>query len=266
MKKRLHRIGQDRPVDYYITVAEGTIDEHLWQLVTAKQATLDAVLDGRSDAGADDDEASIAAELTWRLTQQGLGNPGVAGTAVSSGSSQPAQAAAHQPVTFTGERGGATTRPDALQATPMGDRADRTVARADREAPVDGPAGQTGIPVRRSGTSSRHAAEPGTQDCAAPSDASRAVAALASGRRVYGVRDEVTIQHWREAHVDPDKVRAWCRDTGREEPRAQGPLPRDLVAGYLAERGADIPMPGGLQRTEWLAGRDIAACDRRTSR
>jgi hypothetical protein len=72
MKKRIHRIGQDRPVDYYITVAEGTIDEHLRQVVTAKQATLDAVLDGRSDHGAADDEASVAAELTWRLTQQGL--------------------------------------------------------------------------------------------------------------------------------------------------------------------------------------------------
>jgi hypothetical protein len=76
MKKRIHRIGQDRPVDYYITVAEGTIDEHLWQVVTAKQATLDAVLDGRSDQGAGDDEVSVAAELTWRLTQQGLsGSP-----------------------------------------------------------------------------------------------------------------------------------------------------------------------------------------------
>jgi SNF2 family DNA or RNA helicase len=67
MKKRLHRIGQDRPVDYYITVTEGTIDEHLWQVVTAKQATLDAVLDGRSDQGTGD-EASVDAEVTWRLT------------------------------------------------------------------------------------------------------------------------------------------------------------------------------------------------------
>ena len=75
MKKRLHRIGQDRPVDYYITVAEGTIDEHLWEVVTAKQATLDAVLDGRSDQGAAEDETSVAAELTWRLTQQGLPEP-----------------------------------------------------------------------------------------------------------------------------------------------------------------------------------------------
>ena len=80
MKKRLHRIGQDRPVDYYITVAEGTIDEHLWQVVTTKQATLDAVLDGRSDHGAGDDEASVAAELTWRLTQQGLSGAQPVGT------------------------------------------------------------------------------------------------------------------------------------------------------------------------------------------
>jgi len=93
MKKRLHRIGQDRPVDYHVTVAEGTIDEHLWQVVTAKQATLNAVLDGRSDDGIPDDEASIAAELTWRLTQQGLGNPGSDSAASCAGSSQPGQAA-----------------------------------------------------------------------------------------------------------------------------------------------------------------------------
>ena len=73
MKKRLHRIGQDRAVDYYITIAEDTIDEHLWAVVTAKQATLDAVLDGRSDTGTAADGKSVAAELTWRLTRQGLG-------------------------------------------------------------------------------------------------------------------------------------------------------------------------------------------------
>ncbi len=75
MKKRLHRIGQNRPVDYYITVAGHTIDEQLWEVVTAKQATLNAVLDGRSDEGTADDAASVAAELTWRLTQQGLDGP-----------------------------------------------------------------------------------------------------------------------------------------------------------------------------------------------
>jgi hypothetical protein len=75
MKKRLHRIGQDRPVDYYITVAENTIDEQLREVVTAKQATLDVVLDGQADDGAADDENSVVAELAWRLTQQGLGRP-----------------------------------------------------------------------------------------------------------------------------------------------------------------------------------------------
>jgi hypothetical protein len=72
MKKRLHRIGQDRPVDYYITVAEATIDEHLRDVVTTKQATLNAVLDGKTNDGVADDENSVAADLTWRLTQQGL--------------------------------------------------------------------------------------------------------------------------------------------------------------------------------------------------
>ena len=73
-------------------------------------------------------------------------------------------------------------------------------------------AGQAGIPVRRFETSTRHTGGPGTEDRAAPGDAARAVASIASGRPVYGMRDEVTIRHWREAHVDPDKVRAWCRD------------------------------------------------------
>ncbi len=72
MKKRLHRIGQDRPVDYYITVAESTIDEHLHSVVSTKQATLDAVLDGQADDGVADDERSVVAEVAWLLTQQGL--------------------------------------------------------------------------------------------------------------------------------------------------------------------------------------------------
>ena len=81
MKKRLHRIGQERPVDYYVTVAEGTIDEDLWALVTAKKKILDAVLDGRSDTGTDDSQASVLADLTWELTRQGLGSPGPPGWA-----------------------------------------------------------------------------------------------------------------------------------------------------------------------------------------
>ena len=78
------------------------------------------------------------------------------------------------------------------------------------------------------------------------------------GRREYGPRDEITIRHWREAHIDPDKIRAWCRDTGRAEPAGRGELPRDLAEAYLAERGAaDIPMPGGPSRAGWLASRPV---------
>ena len=47
-------------------------------------------------------------------------------------------------------------------------------------------------------------------------------------------------------------------DTGRDEPPARGPLPGDLVAGYLADRGAaDIPMPGGPAASAWLAQRPV---------
>ena len=51
-------------------------------------------------------------------------------------------------------------------------------------------------------------------------------------------------------------MRAWCRQTGRDTPPARAALPAELVADYLAERGAaDIPMPGGLSRADWLAQR-----------
>ena len=86
-------------------------------------------------------------------------------------------------------------------------------------------------------------------------------AKAAAARPVYGPRDEVTVRHWRQAHVDPERVRAWCRETGRAEPPARGALPAELVGDYLAERGdADIPMPGGLSRADWLAQRP-ALCE-----
>ena len=141
-------------------------------------------------------------------------------------------------------------------------------------------ADQAGIPVRRfevntttatapraqtraaaAGTSSREDGpdEPGGSTASASASLSHAISAL-SARPVYGPRDEITIGHWREAHVDPEKVRAWCRDTGRAEPPVRGALPRDLVAGYLADRGAaDIPLPGGPARADWLAQRPVLA-------
>jgi len=397
MKKRLHRIGQDRAVDYYITIADGTIDEHLRAVVTAKQATLDAVLDGRSDSGAAADEKSVAADLTWRLTQQGLGNrasdtpgaardptpdggpppgnesgdddsPGTDGVRVpavprpgrDSASPRAAGMAGSERALLTGSEHetataavvawpaadhgslGRPVRPVSHRVLITGSRTwtdEQVIADALREHWHNGnallvtgacPSGadaiaeqiwrahgglverhpaawqtgrdagmrrnadmvalgaevclafirdaspgathaarlaeQAGIPVRRFETSTSHAAKPGSDGRAAPGhrdrtpaeDASRAVAAIASGHPVYGPRDEVTVQHWREAHVDPDKVRAWCRDTGRAGPSARGPLPGELVGYYLAERGAaDIPMPGGPDRAGWLAQRPV---------
>lgn len=88
--------------------------------------------------------------------------------------------------------------------------------------------------------------------CEEEPDGARADAA----RPVFGPRDEITVRHWRQAHVDPEKVRAWCRETGRAEPPARGALPAELVGDYLAERGAaDIPMPGGQTYTGWLVQR-----------
>jgi hypothetical protein len=316
MKKRLHRIGQDRPVDYYITVAEGTIDEHLWQVVTAKQATLDAVLDGRSDQGTGDDEVSVAAELTWRLTRQGLsGAQPVVGT-VDNTDHLGARSPAYRVLvtgsrTWTDEeaiadvltghwhdgnallvtgacprgadeiaeriwrsRGGLVERHPADWTTGRDAGMRRNAAMVELGADVclafirDGSpsathaahlAEQAGIPVHRfqaetTPVSSEIAIVHGT---ARPlregnPDGARAVAA----RPVYGPRDEITVRHWRQAHVDPEKVRAWCRETGRAEPPARGALPTELVGDYLADRAAaDIPLPGGLSRADWLIQR-----------
>jgi Bifunctional DNA primase/polymerase, N-terminal/SNF2-related domain/YspA, cpYpsA-related SLOG family len=370
MKKRIHRIGQDRPVDYYITVAEGTIDEHLWQVVTAKQATLDAVLDGRSDRGAGDDEASVAAELTWRLTQQGLSGA----QPVSLPAAPPGRAArdrdqrqrredhsgddtgqhgatspAHRVLvtgsrTWTDEkaiadalaghwhdgnavlvtgacprgadeiaeriwraRGGLVERHPADWRTVRDAGMRRNAAMVALGADVclafirDASPGatraahlaeQAGIPVHRFETGSSGATDPDPDDqpgalsssghpdtavastatCAACGTAMTIIesgqtmhplceddpggARAAAARPAYGPRDKITVRHWRHARVDPEKVRAWCRETGRNAPSARGALPAELIGDYLAERGAaDIPLPGALSRADWLTQR-----------
>lgn len=71
---------------------------------------------------------------------------------------------------------------------------------------------------------------------------------------VYGPRDDITAGHWRRAHVDTGRVRAWCEETGRDVPK--GAPPDALIADYLAERGAeDIPLPGQTARPVWPAGK-----------
>jgi Bifunctional DNA primase/polymerase, N-terminal/SNF2-related domain/YspA, cpYpsA-related SLOG family len=355
MKKRLHRIGQDGPVDYYITVAEGTIDEHLWQVVTAKQTTLDAVLDGHSDQGTGDDETSVAAELTWRLTKHGLSGAQPVGTPAApprcaardrdqrqrrenhsddDTDHHEARSLTHR-VLVTGSRtwtdeaaiaealaghwhdgnallvtgacprgadeiaeriwrscGGLVERHPADWRTGRDAGMRRNAAMVALGANVclafirDGSPGathaaylaeQAGIPVHRFHAETTPVRpeigvtqQPGT--CAVCGTAMTIIqpgqtahplcevdpdgAKAAAARPVYGPRDEMTVRHWRQAHVDPERVRAWCREVGRAEPPARGALPAELVGDYLAERGAaDIPMPGGLPRADWLTRR-----------
>lgn len=71
MAKRIHRIGQDRPVTYAVAVATNTIDEKMWDMVSGKQAVLDAVLDG-IESNAEDDEVAAAAHVARELAEAGL--------------------------------------------------------------------------------------------------------------------------------------------------------------------------------------------------
>jgi hypothetical protein len=64
----------------------------------------------------------------------------------------------------------------------------------------------------------------------------------------YGLPDDISARQWREAHVDPSNVRAWCTQTGRPVPR--GTIPQDLIDAYLAERAHEIPLPGHPTRDE----------------
>jgi hypothetical protein len=73
MAKRLHRIGQTRPVTYRVMIAEGTIDEHMWDMLQGKQQVLDSVLDGKQAEPDEDDERSAAAAIAWELAGRGLG-------------------------------------------------------------------------------------------------------------------------------------------------------------------------------------------------
>ncbi|BCI84575.1 hypothetical protein MTY66_62000 (plasmid) [Mycolicibacterium sp. TY66] len=71
MAKRIHRIGQQRPVTYVVAVAGGTIDDKMWSMINGKQAVLDAVIDGVEATGGDE-EVAAAALLARELAEAGL--------------------------------------------------------------------------------------------------------------------------------------------------------------------------------------------------
>lgn len=75
MAKRLHRIGQTRPVDYIVPVVPGTKDEAMWDMLVDKQRVLDAVLDGvdiDSEIDTETEEEDAAVEVAWMMTMRAL--------------------------------------------------------------------------------------------------------------------------------------------------------------------------------------------------
>ena len=61
---RPHRIGQDKTVNIYYLLAEGTIEEEIAQLLDRKKTVLDAVLDGKAP-----EHSSLLMELIKKLRQ-----------------------------------------------------------------------------------------------------------------------------------------------------------------------------------------------------
>lgn len=64
MAKRIHRIGQTRPVTYYVAVVSATIDAKMWDMLERKQRVLAAVLDGEN---VDAEGLAGAADIAWEL-------------------------------------------------------------------------------------------------------------------------------------------------------------------------------------------------------
>lgn len=65
MAARMHRIGQDRAVDFQVVLAPGTVDEFMWETVSLKQQITSAVLDGEQARA--DSELGVAAAVVERM-------------------------------------------------------------------------------------------------------------------------------------------------------------------------------------------------------
>ena len=68
---RHHRIGQAESVTCWYSLAAGTIDEDMLDLIERKRLTVDAITDGEVNDG--DWSASVAGDLIERLTRRALG-------------------------------------------------------------------------------------------------------------------------------------------------------------------------------------------------
>jgi SNF2 domain-containing protein/helicase-like protein len=72
MAGRLHRIGQERPVDFAVMLAEGTVDDYMWRVVSNKRSVTAAVLDGVAEEIGESERAAAAEVMDLMLAEQGF--------------------------------------------------------------------------------------------------------------------------------------------------------------------------------------------------
>jgi superfamily II DNA or RNA helicase len=70
MAGRLHRIGQDRPVKFGVMLAEDTVDEYMWQVVSGKRSVTAAVLDGTAEEPGESERAAAVEVMDLMLAEQ----------------------------------------------------------------------------------------------------------------------------------------------------------------------------------------------------
>ena len=71
MAARLHRIGQERPVDFAVALTPGTVDEYMWRVVSGKRSITAAVLDGDvAEWDAESEQASAAQVMDLMLEER----------------------------------------------------------------------------------------------------------------------------------------------------------------------------------------------------
>lgn len=69
MAGRLHRIGQERPVKFGVMLAEDTVDEYMWQVVSGKRSVTAAVLDGTAEEPGESERAAAVEVMDLMLAE-----------------------------------------------------------------------------------------------------------------------------------------------------------------------------------------------------
>jgi len=69
MAGRLHRIGQDRPVDFAVMLVPGTVNDYMWQVVSGKRSMTSAVLDGTAEEPGESERAAAVEVMDLMLAE-----------------------------------------------------------------------------------------------------------------------------------------------------------------------------------------------------